>query len=118
MIEPSGAFAPREGARDRTKAQVQPAKEGVLDSECEGAARREFLRRRFKSIPVTAARSGRQFHAGLVWNQGQFLRMLCGVLRNRSNGRVLPLELAAWTACAHPGRVTSLRHRSTAIGLA
>ena len=117
MLELCCALAMRIKAQRHTKAQVQPAIEGVLDSECEGAARWEFRRRRFKSIPVTAARSGGQFHTGLMWNQRQFLCMLRGVLRDRSNGGVLSLELAAWTARAHFKRATSLRHRATAVGL-
>jgi len=39
---------------DTTKAQVQPAKEGVLDSEYGDTARREFGRRRFQRIPARA----------------------------------------------------------------
>jgi len=95
VLEPGGALAVRKSARDRTKAQVQPAKEGVLDSECESAARREFRRRRFKSIPVTAAWSGRQFQTGLVRYNGQLLRMPNRERWDRSNSGIVPLDLAA-----------------------
>jgi hypothetical protein len=95
VLEPGGALAVRKSARDRTKAQVQPAKEGVLDSECESAARREFRRRRFKSIPVTAARSGRQFQTHRMRYSGQLLRLPNRERSDRSIGGVVPVDLAA-----------------------
>lgn len=94
MLEPAGALAVRIGVRDRTKAQVQPAKEGGLNSECEGAARRK-LRRRCVCIPVDGSIRGRQFQTSLIGNLGQFLRMLSGVWRDRSYSRVPPLHLTA-----------------------
>jgi hypothetical protein len=95
VLEPGGALEARISARERTKAQVQPAKEGVLDSECKGAARREFRRRRFKSIPVPAARSGRQFHTCLMSYNGQLLRLPKRERSDRSIGGVVPVDLAA-----------------------
>ena len=94
MLEPGGALAVRLSVRERTKAQVQPAKEGVLDSECKGAAGRK-LRRRCVYIPVRGAMSSRQFHTSLMWNQGEFLCMLSGVRGDRNNSGVLPLKMAA-----------------------
>ena len=76
MLELHHAFAMQIGMQRHTKAQVQPAKEGVLDAECKDAARRELRRRRFKRIRVPGARSGRQFHNSLLLHHGQFLRML------------------------------------------
>ena len=69
MLEPGGALAFRIGERECTKAQVQPAMKGVLDSECEGVARRK-LRRRCVCIPVRGTVSGQQFQASVMRNQG------------------------------------------------
>lgn len=95
MLQSGCALAVRISVRGRTKAQVQPAKEGVLDSECKGAARRKLRRRRFKIIPVTAARSGRQFHTCLMRCNGQLLRLPQGERSDRSNSGVVPVDLAA-----------------------
>jgi hypothetical protein len=69
VLEPGGASAVRIRVRERTKAQVQPAKEGVLDSECEGAARRK-LWRRFVYICVRGAMGVWRFQTSLMWNHG------------------------------------------------
>jgi hypothetical protein len=53
--EPGGTPAVRMGAQRRTKAQIQLAKEGVLDSEGEGSAWWEFRRRGLERICVSAA---------------------------------------------------------------
>ena len=94
MLELCCALATRVGAHKHTKAQVQPAKEGVLDSECEGAARRK-LRRRCVYITVRGTMSGEEFQTNLMWNQGQILRLLRGVWRDRRYGGALSLDLAA-----------------------
>lgn len=95
MLEPWRVFALRYGAQGRTKAQIQPAKEGVLESECERAARWELRRRRFKCIPVSGAGIGRRLFASLMRPIGQLLRLHWGVLRNRSNCGGLAVDLAA-----------------------
>jgi hypothetical protein len=116
VLEPGGALSVRIGVRVRTKARVQPAKEGVLDSECEGVARRKLRRRRCNRVSVPGATRDGQSRISQMRSQDQFLHMLCGVLGRWSDSQVLPVELAAWTGCAHPKRVTSLRRRVTAIG--
>ena len=95
MLEPWRAFALRYGARGRTKAQIQPAKEGVLESECERAARRELRRRRFKCIPVSGAGIGRRLYASLMRYIGQLLRLHWRGQPNRSDGGGLVVDLAA-----------------------
>lgn len=95
MLEPWRTFALHNRAQERTKAQIQPAKEGVLDSECERAARWELQRRRFKCIPVPGAGSGRRLNASLIRHKSQLLRLLWRVRRNRSGGGSLPMDLAA-----------------------
>ncbi len=93
MLEPGCALATRVSAQRHTKAQVQPAKEGVLDSECEGAARRK-LRRRCVDIPMHGVLSIWQFRTSLMDNQGQILRLLSGIWVDRGNSGSLPLNLA------------------------
>jgi len=83
------------GARRHTKAQVQPAKEGVLDSEYGDTARREFGRRRFQRIPARRALRGRRLEIGPGWHECQSLRMLRRGLSNRSDCRILAAGLAA-----------------------
>jgi hypothetical protein len=94
VLELCCARATRVGAQKHTTAQVQPAKERVLDSECESAARRK-LRRRFGYIPVRGDITDWQFHTTLMWNQKKSLCMLRGVWRNRRYGGTLSLDLAA-----------------------
>lgn len=94
MVETGCALAMRVGAQRHTKAQVQPAKEGDLDSECEGAAGRKLQRRRVY-VPVRGAVSGDEFQTNLMWNQGQILCLLRGVCRDRRHSRVFPLDLTA-----------------------
>jgi len=94
VLELCSALATRVGAQKHTKAQVQPAKEGVLDSECEGAARRK-LRRRFVYIPVRGGITDCQFHTTLIWNQKESLCMLSGILRDRGHGGALSPDLTA-----------------------
>lgn len=94
MLELCRALATRVGAQKHTKAQVQPAEEGVLDSECEGAARRK-LRRRFVGVPVCGDMTDWYFHSTLMGNHGQILPVLSGVLRNRRYSRALSPDLAA-----------------------
>ena len=89
----------RIGARERTKARTQPAKEGVLDSEYGGAPRRELRRRCFKRIAVPCIRRGERLQTRLMRPKGQFLRMLWRVRKSRSNCGVMPLYLAARTTC-------------------
>ena len=69
---PGRAFTTRMSARRQTKASIQPAKEGVLESEYGATARRK-LWRLFQSILEPRNRSGGQLQTGLMRHKGQFL---------------------------------------------
>lgn len=73
MLEPDCAFASRIGAQRHTQARIQPVKEGVLDSECEGAARRELQRRRVEWVDVRNNRNCSRFQTSLMRDKDQLL---------------------------------------------
>ncbi len=117
-MQPCCALAMCRGVQRRTKAQVQPAMEGVLDSKCEGAAWWELRRRRFERIPVHGTCSARRFEASLMRHGGQFLRLHWRIWRDRNNGGRASLDLAARSIHAHSTDRAILCHAAAAIGLA
>jgi hypothetical protein len=86
-------------AHRHTKAQLQRVKEGVLDSECEGAAGGKLRRWRIEGITVPGAGSSRQLRINQMRRQSQILRMFGRVGRNWRNRGVLPVDPAAGAVC-------------------
>ncbi len=110
------AISPRIGARRRTKAKVQPAKEGVLDSEYEDAARRELRRLDFESIaPCVTARDERR-QAARIGNDRRLLGVVKRKRRSRSDGGDCSADLAARRIHADTAHRASLSHIATAGG--
>lgn len=110
------AILPRIRARGRTRAEVQPAKEGVLDAEDEDAARRELRRLRFERIaPCSTARDERGQTAG-VGNERRLLGVVEGKRWSRGDGGDCPADLAAGRMHADGVHRARLRHIATASG--
>ena len=75
MREPDAAFMMRVDAHRRTKAQAKRAKDEVLDSECEGAARWEPRRRSGKRVRQTAREEVSRFDTELMGQCRCLLRL-------------------------------------------
>ncbi len=118
MHEPDGAHAEYVDAHRRTKAEIQPAMEGVLDSEGEGSAGRELWRRDFKCLQVATTRDGWQLDTYLIRKSGGILRLYRGIGLGRNQRRVASVDLAARTICTHDRRITCHRHGAATVTLA
>ena len=117
---PGGDFAGRMAAGRRTKAQVQLAKEEVLDSEDGDAAGRRTWRRVSRSSGSCSSDVRRRLEKELMRHNSQMPQEIRGVKRGRGNHWVLPMQLAAcavrrhfdWTAISgHPLAACGLCHR-------
>jgi len=104
---------PRTRAEGRTKACVQPGKEGNLDAKNGSVARGELRWWGFESTPVFDSCGGHR-HNGWIRRQGQPLQMLGRVRGNRRDGRALPGGTAAGTIRVRSASAALLAHLVTA----